>query len=88
MNLFFSKCFFLSPEIDYLFSKIGNNLMRALGRKKTHVFFGNARPKSNARAHLKQRKKHSGLSKATRYSRSVPILKRLHLVPVKFRIHF
>ena len=35
--------------------------MRALGRKKTHVFFGNAQPKSNARAHLKQRKKNSGL---------------------------
>ena len=36
--------------------------MRALGRKK-HMFFlfGNARPKSNACAHLKQRKKHSGL---------------------------
>ena len=34
--------------------------MRALGRKKPHVFLGNARPKSNARAHLKQRKKHSG----------------------------
>ena len=32
--------------------------MRALGRKKKHVFFGNARPKSNARAHVKQRKKH------------------------------
>ena len=30
--------------------------MRALGRK------GNAQPKSNARAQLKQRKKHSGLS--------------------------
>ena len=42
------------------FSKIGNNSMRALGRKK-HMFFGNARPKSNARNHLKQRKKHSGL---------------------------
>ena len=52
--------FFLSPEIDCFFPKIGNNPMRALGRKK-HVFFGNARPKSNARAHLKQRKKHSGL---------------------------
>ena len=36
--------------------------MRALGRKKTHVFSGNALPKSNARAHLKQRKKHSGLT--------------------------
>ena len=35
--------------------------MRAL--KKTHVFFSNALPKSNARAHLKQKKekKHSGL---------------------------
>ena len=32
--------------------------MRALGM----VFFGNARPKSNARAHLKQRKKHRGLN--------------------------
>ena len=27
------------------------------GQKKRHVFFGNARPKSNACAHLKQRKK-------------------------------
>ena len=35
--------------------------MRALGRKKT-CFFNNARPKSNARVHLKQRKKHSGLT--------------------------
>ena len=31
-----------------------------LGRQKTHVFFGSALPKSNARAHLKQRKKPSG----------------------------
>ena len=31
--------------------------MRALGRKKHTFFFGNARPKSNARAYLKQRKK-------------------------------
>ena len=35
--------------------------MRVLGRKKHMFFFGNARPKSNVRAHLKQRKKHSGL---------------------------
>ena len=27
------------------------------GQKKIHVFFGNAQPKFNARAHLKQRKK-------------------------------
>ena len=52
MYLFFFGMFFLSPKIDF-FSEIGNNLMRALGRKK-HMFFGNARPKSNARAHLKQ----------------------------------
>ena len=48
--------FFLSPEINWFFSEIGNNPMRALARKKTHAFFGNALPKSNARAHLKQRK--------------------------------
>ena len=52
--------FFLFTKIKWFFSKIGNNSMRALGRKKTHVFFGNAWSKSNARAHLKQRKKHSG----------------------------
>ena len=43
------------------FSKIGNNSMRAEQEKNTS-FFGNARPKSNVRAHLKQRKKHSGLT--------------------------
>ena len=48
----FFRNVFLSPEIDCFFSAIGNNLMRVLGRKKTHVF-GNARSKSNARAHLK-----------------------------------
>ena len=52
---FFSERF-LSPEIDSFFPEIGNKLMRALGRKKHMFFFGNARPKSNARAHLKQRK--------------------------------
>ena len=40
-----------------VFSAIGNNLMRALGRNKTHVYFSNALPESNARAHLKQSKK-------------------------------
>ena len=30
--------------------------MHELRRKKTHVFFGNVQPKSNARTHLKQRK--------------------------------
>ena len=46
--------FFLSPEINCFFSEIG------AGQEKTHVFFfGNALPNSNARAHLKQRKKHN-----------------------------
>ena len=61
-NCFFFGMFFYLPKLTGFFSEIGKNLMRALGRKK-HVFFGNARPKSNARAHLKQRKKHSGLNK-------------------------
>ena len=51
MNLAFFGMFFLSTEIYFFFLKIGNNYwMRALG------IVGNARPKSNARAHLKQRK--------------------------------
>ena len=77
MGLFFFGMFFLSPEIDWFFSEIGNNLMRALGRKKTHVFFGNARPKSNARAYLKQRKKHSGLKArwVTHYSADILLYK-------------
>ena len=41
---------FLSSEINRY-----NNIMCELGRKNT-CFFGNAQPKSNARAHLKQRK--------------------------------
>ena len=48
--------FFLSPEIDSFFENQQQFNVRA-GQKKTHVFFGNARPKFNARAHLKQRKK-------------------------------
>ena len=31
------------------------------GQMKNTCFFGNAQPKSNARAHLKQRKKHIAL---------------------------
>ena len=57
-----------------VFLKIGNNSMRALGRKETHVFFGNARPKFNARAHLKQRKKHSGLMHQALFISSVFLL--------------
>ena len=55
-ELFFFGMFFYLPKLNVFFLKIGKNSMRALARKKT-CFFGNARPKSNARAHLKQRKK-------------------------------
>ena len=48
--------FFLCPEIDCFFKNRQQSNARA-GQKKTHGFFGNGRPKSNARAHLKQRKK-------------------------------
>ena len=54
---------FLSPEIELFFLEIGNNLMCALGRKKTHVFFLNTRPKSSELTRLKQRKKRGGLSR-------------------------
>ena len=37
------------------------NRQQSNARAGQNVLFGNARPKSNARAHLKQRKKHSGL---------------------------
>ena len=55
-KLVFFRNVFLSNEIDWCFSEIGNNLMRA-EQKKHMFFFGNALPKSNVRAHLKQRKK-------------------------------
>ena len=48
-ELVFYRNDFLSTNLQ-----IGSNSMGALGRKKTHVFFGIPRPKSNARAHLKQ----------------------------------
>ena len=51
MNLAFFGMFFYLPKLIFFFWKIGNNYsMRALG------IFGNAWPKSNARAHLTQRK--------------------------------
>ena len=52
--------FFYLSKLTGFFSESGNNPMRALGKKNT-CLFGNALPKSNTRAHLKQRKKHSGL---------------------------
>ena len=56
-NLCFFQNNFLSPKIECFYSEIGSNPMLALGWKKHMVFFSNALPKSNARAHLKQRKK-------------------------------
>ena len=49
--------FFYLPKLTGFFSNQQHSDARA-GQKKTHVLFlGNALPKSNARAHLKQRKK-------------------------------
>ena len=52
--------FFLAPEITWVFFENRQQSNARTGQKKT-CLFGNARPKSNARAHLKQRKKHRGL---------------------------
>ena len=60
--LFVSQWVFSSPEVSCFFRKSATIYNSHAGQKKTHVFFGNARPKSDARAHLKQRKKHSGLT--------------------------
>ena len=55
--------FFLSPEIDCFFQKSATIQCARWAEKKTHIsFFGNALPKSNVRAHLRQRQKHSGLT--------------------------
>ena len=61
-SLGFCPEFFLSHEIDWFFFEKRQQSNACAGQKKTHVFFGNARPESNARAHLKHRKKHSGLT--------------------------
>ena len=57
MNLFFFQNVFLSPEIDCFFGNRQQSHARAGQKKNTCFFGGNARPKSNVRAHLKQRKK-------------------------------
>ena len=36
--VFFGIFFFYLPKLNVFSQKIGNNSMRALGRKKTHVF--------------------------------------------------
>ena len=51
LNLFLENSF-LSREKTPVFSEIGNNPMRALGRKKP-CCFGTALSKPSARAHLK-----------------------------------
>ena len=48
-------------NVFYLFYFGNRQQFNARAGQKKHVFFGNARPKSNARAHLKQRKNNSGL---------------------------
>ena len=53
MNFFF--LFFYLPKSTVLFENRQQSNARAV-QKKTHVFFYNALPKSNARAHLKHRK--------------------------------
>ena len=53
------KTVFLSIERNVFFKSA--TIQCARWSEKNTFFFGNALPKSNARAHLKQRKKHSGL---------------------------
>ena len=53
----FLGMFFLSTKIKCFFFENRQKIQCARWAEKTHVFFGNARPKSNARAHIKQRKK-------------------------------
>ena len=58
MNLFFSKCFIYLPKLNVFFVNRQRFNARAGQKKKhTHGFFCNVRPKYNARAHLKHRKK-------------------------------
>ena len=57
--VFFRNVFVIYQNLKKKF-KNRQQFNARLGRKNTMFFFGNARPKFNARAHLKQRKKHSG----------------------------
>ena len=47
---------FLSPDFFFFFGNQQQYNARAGQKKTTYFCFGNALPKSNARAHLKQRK--------------------------------
>ena len=57
MNLVFFGIFFLSTKIKCVFFENRQQVNARAGQKKTHVFFGNGRPKSTVHAHLKQRNK-------------------------------
>ena len=48
---FFSECFFYLPKLNVFFFENRQQFNVRAGQKKTHVFFGNARPKSTA--HIK-----------------------------------
>ena len=61
MNLFFSECFFYLPKLTRFFRKSATIKCARWAEKKHMVFFGNTRPKSNARAQRNTEKKHSGL---------------------------
>ena len=56
----------LSSKIDCFFSNQQQSNARGGQKKNTH-FFGNARPKYNERAHLKQRKNIVAITKADRH---------------------
>ena len=51
--------FFYLPKLAFFRVFFGNRQKSnaRAGQNKTHVFLGNALPKSTARAHIKQRKK-------------------------------
>ena len=54
----------MSLKLQNQLCKVQNRRVFVFGNwaEKNTLFFGNALPKSNAHAHLKQRKKHNGLS--------------------------
>ena len=56
LNCFFPECFFIHQNKMFFFRKSAT-IQCARWAEKNHAFFGNVRPKSNLRAHLKQRKK-------------------------------
>ena len=60
INLFFRNVFFLSRN-ELVFFGNQQQFDAPWTEQKKMFVFGDARPETNARAHLKQRKKHSGL---------------------------